>query len=121
MPLTDFSGLVFSDLTDRMIALRAGSIGLVLGDIFSISDSQKLLVIVGQALEMCAHCAGYLLGILDRKKMSDDLSIVSRLTGQSLYGVALFQYFAVAHDLDLLCRFGYLCRRSWNGRNRTIH
>jgi hypothetical protein len=74
------SGLVFSDRTDRMMRLRSGSVGFVIVDPFSHRNVQQSLVIPGQALEMRTHGTRYLLRFPNRKEMTDDLGIVSRLS-----------------------------------------
>jgi len=61
MRLIDISGAVSSDLTARIVALRAQSVWLGIIDAFCISNPQKHLVVLGQTLEMRSHCASYLL------------------------------------------------------------
>jgi len=52
------SGWVSSDLTDRIVALRAGSVRLTIVDSFCTSYLQKRLMIFRKALKVCAYRAG---------------------------------------------------------------
>ena len=103
------SGPVSFDFTERMIALRAGSVGVFIVDSFRTRDAKQSFVVARKTLEVSFHGARDLLRFFDGEKVPDDLGIVRGLTRKALRGIELLANFHVAHDLDDLGRLG----QSW--------
>ena len=70
---------------------------------------------------MGCDCFRDLFRFLDLKKVTNDLSVMSRLPGKALYGIALRQNLGLRHHLDLLRRLrngAEGIRLAWYG---TVH
>ncbi len=78
-------------------------------------------MILGKTLEMRCHCSCDLLRLFHFEKMADYLSVMSRLSGQSLHGITLCKNLSFVHYLDLLRRLGNIFEGVWLRGNRAVH
>lgn len=78
-------------------------------------------MITSEPLKMGCYRSRDLSRFLNLKKVTNDLSIMVRLSRQALHGISLRDNLGICHDLDLLRRLGDGIEGVRHSRYGTVH